>query len=57
VSNCTQFELVGGGSEYRVESIVAANNITMDQFLSWNQYLDRTNPGAWEGYWVCISTS
>ncbi len=57
VSNCNQFELVGNGSEYRVESIVAANNLTMDQFLSWNQYVDKTNPTAWEGYWVCVSTS
>jgi hypothetical protein len=57
VSNCTQFELVGNGSEYSVESIVAANNIMMDRFLSWNRYVDRTNPTAWEGYWVCVSTS
>jgi hypothetical protein len=57
VSNCTQFELVGNGSEYSVESIVAANNVTMDQILIWNQYVDKTNPMAWEGYWVCVSTS
>lgn len=57
VSNCTQFELVGSGIEYRVGSIVAVNNITMDKFLSWNQYVDKTNPTAWEGYWVCVSTS
>lgn len=57
VNSCTQFELVGSGSEYTVESIVAANNITMDQFLSWNQYVDKTNPTAWEEYRVCVSTS
>jgi hypothetical protein len=57
VSNCTLFELVGNGSKYSVGSIVAANSITMVQFLSWNQYVDKTNPTAWEGYWVCASTS
>ena len=57
VSNCTHFELVWNGSEYRVGSIVAANNITMDESLSWNRHVDRTNPTAWEGYWVCVSTS
>ncbi|TVY81775.1 LysM domain-containing protein [Lachnellula suecica] len=54
-SNCTKFELAGGG--YRVDTIVAQNNITEDDFLSWNAYIDKTNPVAWEGYWVCVSVS
>lgn len=54
-ANCTKFELAGGG--YRVDTIVAANGITMDDFLSWNSYIDKTNPVAWEGYWVCVSVS
>jgi hypothetical protein len=57
VSNCTQYELVGSGSKHRVENIVASNNITMDEFLAWNQHVDKTNPTAWEGYWICVSAS
>lgn len=54
-ANCTKFELAGGG--YRVDTIVAANGITMDDFLSWNSYIDKTNPVAWADYWVCVSVS
>ena len=56
-SSCTQYELVGSGSDYRVESIVAKNGISMEQFLNWNQYVDRTYPTVWEGYWVCVSVA
>jgi hypothetical protein len=56
-SNCTQFELVGAGSDYRVESIVQQNGITMGEFLEWNAYVDKQDPSAWEGYWVCVSVS
>lgn len=57
VSNCMQYKLVGSGSKYRVENIVASNNITMDEFLAWNQYVDKKNPTDWEGYWTCVSIS
>ena len=52
VAECSKFELAGGG--YRVDTIVAQNNITMDQFLSWNQAIPRDDPVAWSGYWVCV---
>ena len=51
--NCTKFELAGDG--YTVDSIVQQNNITLDQFLGWNAYIDKNNPVAWAGYWVCVS--
>ncbi|EPE35580.1 LysM [Glarea lozoyensis ATCC 20868] len=51
-SNCTTFELAGNG--LRVDAIVQQNGITMDGFLSWNAYIDKTNPVAWDGYWVCV---
>jgi hypothetical protein len=57
VSNCTQYELVGSGSKYNVENIVASNNITMDEFLAWNQHVDKTNPIAWVGITLGRSAS
>lgn len=52
VSSCTTYELVGAGQT--VDSMVAANNLTLDNFLTWNAYIDPTNPVAWGGYWVCV---
>ncbi|TVY43802.1 LysM domain-containing protein [Lachnellula occidentalis] len=52
VSNCNSFELAGGG--YTVDTIVASNNISEDNFLDWNPYINKTAPVAWEGYWVCV---
>ncbi|CAG8950961.1 hypothetical protein HYFRA_00006358 [Hymenoscyphus fraxineus] len=51
-SACKKFELVGSGQ--RVDSMVAENEITLDDFLTWNAYIDKTNPVAWDGYWVCV---
>ena len=56
VSNCTEFEYIDD-SGIRVDTIVAQNNITMDEFLDWNQYVDPTNPYVWAEYWVCVDSS
>ena len=53
--SCTSFELVGDGLDYTVEAIVEANNITEDQFLDWNTYINRTDPVVWAGYWSCVA--
>ena len=52
VANCTTYELAGAG--YRVDRIVAQNNVTLEKFLDWNTYVDRTDPVVWAGYWVCV---
>jgi len=52
-SDCKEFELAGSG--YTVDAIVQQNNITLDDFLDWNVYLNKTAPYAWEGYWVCVA--
>ncbi|KAH8674777.1 hypothetical protein BGZ60DRAFT_404796 [Tricladium varicosporioides] len=55
VSTCTKYEFVGNG--LRVDAMVAQNGITMAQFLAWNPAVDKTNPSAWAGYWVCVGSS
>lgn len=52
VAECNKFEFVGSG--LRVDAIVAQNNITMDQFLTWNTAVDKTNPSVWAQYWCCV---
>ncbi len=50
---CNKFELAGAG--YRVDTMVKQNNITISDFISWNGWVvDKSNPIAWEGYWVCV---
>jgi hypothetical protein len=50
--NCTTYEYAANG--LRVDAIVVQNGITMDEFLSWNSYIDKDNPSAWDRYWVCV---
>ncbi|KAH8600903.1 hypothetical protein B0O99DRAFT_589778 [Bisporella sp. PMI_857] len=52
VGNCTTYEFVGSG--LRVDAIVAQNGITMDEFLEWNQNVDKNTPTVWAEYWVCV---
>lgn len=52
VANCKKFEYAEGG--LRVDTIVAQNKITMDQFLSWNTAVDKNFPSVWAQYWCCV---
>ena len=52
VAECKKFEYAGAG--LRVDAIVAQNNITMDQFLTWNTAVDKTFPSVWAQYWCCV---
>lgn len=48
VDTCTTFESMGSG--LRADAIVAQNDITMDEFLTWNTAVDSTTPTVWADY-------
>jgi len=55
VTACNKFEFAGAG--LRVDTIVAQNSITMDQFLSWNTAVNKDFPSVWADYWCCVGVT
>ncbi|RJE19225.1 LysM domain protein [Aspergillus sclerotialis] len=50
--DCKKFHKVQSGEGcYAIEQ---ENNITPDQFLKWNPYVDATCTNLWAGYYVCV---
>jgi len=53
VNNCDAFYLVKSGDS--CDSIVAANHITLSQFLAWNPSAGASCAGLWANAYACIS--